>query len=336
MAIDSVVQAEMKQQHIVGMSVGIIQHGKVVIAKGYGIANLEQGISASTESVYKIGSVSKQLVATAIMLLIQEDKLALTDTLPQFFKGAPTSWNKITIRQLLNHTSGLPRESPAVNNMREQPDSVVIKGAYKSKLLFEPGTDWRYCNLGYFMLADIIRQRSRQSFANFMQDQVFTKYNLLHTRTTTFSDVVKNRVAGYIYKKGDGIYNATNYLALRPSGAFLSSVNDLLRWEMLIQNNQLLSKRNWEQLWNDKVRISNAGQVPIEYYGYGWEVSEYKRLRIIHHGGTLPGFTSSYFRFIDSNTAIIVLTNADDAYPKTVVLRIADILFKEKAVRSKG
>jgi len=332
-AIDRVIIEEMQQQHITGLSVGIITQGQVGLRKGYGLANVEQAVAASPASVYKLGSVSKQMVATAIMLLVQEGKLQLTDTLPQFFKGAPVAWNHITIRQLLNHTSGLPRDSPALDNMKERPDSVLIKAAYKSPLLFAAGTQWRYCNLGYFMLADIIRQRTHQAFADFMQEQLFTRYGLLHTRTTSHAALVPQRAAGYIYKEGEGLANAKDYLALRPSGAFLSSVDDLLSWELLMQHQLVLRKAYWEQMWTDTVRTSTAKQDPLEYYGYGWDVSTYQQRRIVHHDGTIPGFTSSYFRFPDSNTAIIVLTNADNAYPRTVALRIADLLLQEKTRR---
>jgi len=334
-AIDSTVRQEMRQQHIIGLSVGIIANGRIVLTKGYGLANVEQAVLATPQSVYKIGSVSKQMVAAAILLLVQAHRLALTDTLPRFFKGAPAAWNKITVRQLLNHTSGLPRDSPVLDNMKVQPDSVVIKGAYRSPLLFAPGTEWRYCNLGYFMLADIIRQLTRQPFATFMQEQVFAKYHLSRTRTTTFAALVQGRAAGYVYQPGTGISNAPNYLALRPSGAFLSTVEDMLRWELLIQQSQLLTKSQWDQMWTDTVRTTKASQAPIEYYGYGWDVGMYRNWRVVHHDGTIPGFTSSYFRFIDRKTAIIVLTNADNAYPRTVVLRIADILFKKEPTSTK-
>jgi CubicO group peptidase (beta-lactamase class C family) len=298
------------------------------MAKGYGLANIENNISASKETVYKIGSVSKQMVATAIMLLFQEGKLKLTDSLPKYFKEAPVSWNKITIRHLLNHTSGLPRDSPVLDNMRKQPDSILIKGSYKTKLLFEPGTEWKYCNLGYFMLADIIRQLSGETFEHFMQKEIFNKYSLSHSRTTSVEEIVKNRADGYVFKSSDSIFNAKDYLALRPSGAFLSSVSDLAKWEMLIQNNQIIRKENWDRMWNDKVKTSHSVQELIEYYGYGWDISEYKKLRIVYHDGTLPGFTSSYFRFIDSKSAIIIVTNTDNAYPKNIVLAIADLVFK--------
>ena len=327
-AIDKLVKEEMDKQHISGLSLGIVKNGKTMLVKGYGSANLEHSIPATENTVYKIGSVSKQMIATAIMLLIEQKKLRLTDSLPAFFKRAPASWNKITIRHLLNHTSGLPRDSPVLDNMKEQADSVLIKGAYGSKLLFEPGSGWRYCNLGYFMLADIIRQLSGQSFPTFMQENIFNKHGLNATRTTSVSAIIKNRADGYVYKAPDNIYQAKDYVALRPSGAFVSSVNDLVKWETLIQSGKIITTESWESMWADIVRTSAADQNPAEYYGYGWDVNNYKGRRIVHHDGTLPGFTSSYFRFIDSDSAIIILTNADNAYPKSIALGIADLLFR--------
>lgn len=335
-AIDSLVREQMRQQHMAGLSLGIIVQGRVVLTKGYGLANVEQHVRASPQSVYKLGSVSKQMVAAAIMLLVQEQKLRLTDTLPRFFKGAPSAWQHITVRQLLNHTSGLPRDSPVLDNMKPQPDSVLIQGAYSRPLLFAPGTAWRYCNLGYFMLADIIRQLTGQSFASFMQEQVFAPYHLRHTRTTSVAALVPYRAAGYKYTPGEGFLNAPDYLALRPSGAFLSSVNDLLRWELLIQQHQLLRQESWAQMWRDTVRTTSSPQAPCEYYGYGWDVGTSHQQLVVHHDGTLPGFTSSYFRFPGSKTAIIVLTNADNAYPRTVALRLADLLFQQPRAVPKG
>jgi CubicO group peptidase (beta-lactamase class C family) len=328
LAVDQLVKLEMDKQHIFGLSLGIIHEGKVIAVKGYGLANIEQSAPATEKTVYKIGSVSKQMIATAIMLFVQTNKLKLTDSLPAFFKDAPTAWNKITVRHLLNHTSGLPRESPILDNMKEQSDSLLIRAAYNSNLLFEPGTSWKYCNLGYFMLADIIRQLSGQSFTDFMQNQLFRKYGLDFTRTTSTTAIVKNKADGYVYKTSDNIFKARDYIALRPSGAFLSNITDLVKWEMLLQSDALLAKESREQMWNDKVRVSNSVQDPIEYYGYGWDVNEYKGLRVVHHDGTLPGFASSYFRFIDNKSAIIILTNADNAYPKTLALQIADLMFQ--------
>ena len=162
--IDAFINQQMKDQKMVGVSIGVIRNGTLLMAKGYGYANLEYSIPATEKTVYKLASVSKHMVASGIMLLVQEGKLNLTDPITKFFRDAPASWNQVTLRHLLNHTSGLQRESPAFRNMVIQPDSLLIRAAYNTQFVFPTGTRWQYCNLGYFMLADIIRQTSGQSF----------------------------------------------------------------------------------------------------------------------------------------------------------------------------
>jgi CubicO group peptidase (beta-lactamase class C family) len=318
-------------KRIVGLSIGIIKNGKLMKAKGYGFANLEHNVPATENTVYKLASVSKQMVATGIMTLVQEGKLKLTDKVIKFYKDAPAAWNKITIRHLLNHTSGLQRESPAYQEMKVQPDSFLIREAYKDTLVFATGTNWQYCNLGYFILADIIRQVSRQSFSKYMK-AIFYEHGLLNTQTTSLDVIVPNRADGYVRLGGDTILNAENNIALRPSGAFFSTITDMMKWEMLIQTNQILSKENWQQMWKDvvngkEVNFTNADSPPS--YGYGWTVSSYRNRKLVFHTGSLQGFRTIYCRFPDDNTAIVILTNSGPTKTIPLAQGVADILFKK-------
>ena len=201
--VDSFIVKQVKDQKLAGLSIGIVQNGRIVKAKGYGFANLELNVPASEQTVYKLASVSKQMIATAIMYLQQQGKLQLSDTVTKYFKDAPPSWGHITIRNLLNHTSGLERESPAFNPMKVQPDSVLIRAAYRDPLVFTTGSKWQYCNLGYFMLADIIRQVSGMSFPEFMKKEIFEKFHLANTRLTSAAAFVPNRADGYVLKGRD-------------------------------------------------------------------------------------------------------------------------------------
>ena len=327
--IDKFILKQMNDQKITALNIGIIENGKIVKVKGYGVANLEHKIPASQNTVYKVGSLSKQMVATGIMTLIQAGKIHLSDTVGQFFKDAPATWNKITIRHLLNHTSGLERESPAFQPMLMQPDSIIIRASYKDTLIFATGTKWQYCNLGYFMLADIIRQVSGKSFPQFMKEEIFLKYGLTTTQTTSTTVIVPHRADGYISAGRDSIANAPDYIALRPSGAFISTIPDMLKWEMLIQENKILSKENWQQMWTDTVR-TDAINPKTEFYGYGWRVATYKNRPLIYHGGSLPGFISTYYRFPADKTAFIILTNFDRTNMTVIAQGVADILFKNK------
>ena len=326
-AIDQLIKKQMADQKITGLSIGLIVNGKIVLAKGYGIANLEHKVSATEHTVYKIGSLSKQMVAAGIMKLIQSGKLKLTDTVTKFYKDAPSTWSKITIRHLLNHTSGLVRESPAFQPMLLQHDTVLIKAAYKVPLVFSTGTKWQYCNLGYFMLADIIRQVSGKPFQQFMNDEIFFQHRLTNTQSTSTRVLMPNRADGYIFAGKDSLVNATDYVAFRPSGAFVSTINDMLQWELLMQDGKLLQKKNWEQMWSDAV-TTDAANAKAEGYGYGWRVGNYNGRTMVNHGGSLPGFRSTYYRFPADKTAFIILTNSDHTNANVIANGIVELLYK--------
>jgi CubicO group peptidase (beta-lactamase class C family) len=327
-SIDVFIARQMKQQGIMGLSIGIVKNGKIVKAKGYGQANIELGVSASEKTVYKIASVSKQFVGVGILKLVQEGKLNLSDPVTKFIKDAPATWNAITIRHLLNHTSGLPVDPPGFDGMKQQADSVYIKNAFANSLNFPTGSKFEYSNFGYFVLADIIRISSHLSFIEYMK-HIFNECDLSDTRTTSLEAIVPNRAAGYIKNANDSILNAPNYIALRPSGAFLSNINDLLKWEMVMQNNKLLTKQNWTRMWSDTTKTPLTMDNEVMYYGYGWMTNKVNGKRFVHHGGSLPGFKSVYFRYIQDKTAIIILTNSDNADAYGIAFGVSTLLQPE-------
>lgn len=328
--IDRLIAAQMKEQKITALSIGIIVNGKITMAKGYGIANLEHQIPASENTVYKIGSLSKQMIAAGIMLLVQSGKMNLSDTVTKYFPDAPASWSSITIRHLLNHTSGLIRESPVFDAMEVKHDTVLIKAAYKVPLVFATGSKWQYCNLGYFMLADIIRKLSGKSFTQFMSEEVFTKHGLLNTQPTSTKMLIPNRADGYVFAgKDSSLQNATDYIALRPSGAFVSTITDMLQWELLMQKGKLLSSENWQKMWSDTV-TTDAANSKADAYGYGWRVTQFSNRTLVNHGGSLPGFRSTYYRIPADKTAFIILTNSDHTNATTIAKGILELLYKGK------
>ena len=207
-SIDVFIAKQMKQQRIVGLSIGIVKNGKVIKAKGYGQANIELNVPASEKTVYKIGSISKQFIGVGIMELVQEGNLKVSDPVTKFIKEAPLKWNLITIRHLLNHTSGLPLDPPAFDGMKEQPDSIYIKAAFTDTLAFPTGSKFEYSNFGYFILADIIRITSHLSFPEYMKKYIFDECGMINTRTTSLEAIIPNRAAGYIKNANDSLINA--------------------------------------------------------------------------------------------------------------------------------
>jgi CubicO group peptidase (beta-lactamase class C family) len=327
--IDRLIDRKMQEQKLVGVSVGIIKNGNMFKLTGYGLANREYRVLADENTVYKLASISKHMIAVVIMKLNEERRLKLTDKLAKYFQDAPAAWSDITIRHLLNHTSGLPRESPGFKFNLVQSDSVLIKESYSIPLTFPTGTNWEYCNLGYFILAEVIRKVTGIPFAQYMEKEIFSKYEMNRTATTAVYDVNPFKAEGYIRRGKDSLVKAEAQIALRPSGAFISTVADMMKWEMLIQNEQIISKQSWQQMWGDTVLSSRKSPAGLAvYYGYGLQVTDYDHKKLVYHGGSLPGFRTVYVRFPDQNTAIVILANADQADLAPVAWGIADILFK--------
>ena len=316
--VDDYVKAEMQRQHISGTSIAVIKDGKVIKAEGYGLANVELNVPARPETVYKIGSVSKQLIATGIMLMIQEGKVSLDDKISKFLEGTPDTWKEITVRHLLTHTSGIVREAPGFDPLKIQDDADVIKTAYPLPLRFAPGEKWEYCNVGYFSLAEIIRKVSGKPWGDYLKERLFMPLEMNSTRTTTMTEIVQNRANGYVWRTGK-LDNANTFFALRPSGAFLSTVLDLAKLDAALYTDRILKPSTLSQMWAP-VKLNNGTTHP---YGFGWELSSVGGHKRVHHGGSLPGFRAQFSRFVDDKLSVVVLTNGDNADPNLIALGIA-------------
>lgn len=329
--VDEYIKAEMQKQRIPGLSVAVVKEGKIIKAEGYGLANVEHNIAAKPETVYKIASVSKQFLATGILLLAQEGKLRVDDKVSQYLDGTPDTWKNITIRHFLTHTSGVVREAPGFDPFKVQSDFDVIKTSFASPLRFTTGEKYEYCNVGYFSLAEIIRRLSGKAWDEFLQERVFGPTGMTATRTTTTKAVIPNRADGYDWDK-DTMQNALEYLALRPSGAFLSTVLDLAKWDAMLYTDKILTQATREQMWSP-TPLNNGTKHP---YGFGWELAKLGNHNLVSHGGSLPGFRSQYARFVDDKLSIIVLTNSGSANPQAVVKGVAAIYFPDLATAAKA
>ncbi|MDX2042081.1 MAG: serine hydrolase [Acidobacteriota bacterium] len=316
--VDDYVKTEMQRQHIPGVSIAVVKDGKIIKVEGYGLANIEHNVPARPETVYQIGSVSKQLIAAGVLLLIQDGKVRLEDKLSQFLDGTPETWKDITVRHLLTHTSGIVREAPGFDPFKVQADADVIKTAYPLPLRFAPGEKWEYCNVGYFSLAEIIRKVSGKPWGEFLKERLFLPLEMNVTRTTTLTDIVYNRADGYVWRSNK-FDNATSFSALRPSGAFLSSVIDLAKWDAALYGDKVLSAATREQMWSP-VKLNSGATHP---YGFGWELSSVAGHKLAQHGGSLPGFRAQISRYVDDKLTVIVLTNADGANPNLIALGVA-------------
>lgn len=329
--VDDYVKAEMQKRHVPGISLAVIKDGKIIKVQGYGRANVELNVAATPETVYKIGSVSKQFIAAGIMVLIQDGKITLDDHVSKFLEGTPDTWKEITVRHLLTHTSGLVREAPGFDPLKIQNEADVIKTAYPLPLRFAPGEKWEYCNVGYFTLAEIIRKVTGKPWGDYLNERLFTPLGMNSTRTTTMTEIVQNRANGYGWREGK-LQNAAIFLALRPSGAFLSTVLDLAKWDAALYTDMILKASVRDQMWQS-VKLNNGTSHP---YGFGWQLGTVGGHKLVHHGGTLPGFRAELARFVDDKLTVVVLTNGNNAEPAAMALGVAALyipgLIRERTV----
>jgi len=326
---DLIVQKIMKEQNIVGLSLAVIKNGQPLVNKGYGLANAEHNVPVTAETVIRLGSISKQFLTTAILKLQEEGKLSIEDSVHLFFPDAPETWRPIRVKHLMSHTSGLKREGPAYNNSIIQPDLVIIKSAYSLPLDFKTGEKYQYCNLGYYMLAEIIKHVSGMPWQDYIREKLFIPAGMKNSGMTDFYPIIINRANGYMHKNGV-LVNADAMYAVRPSGGFLSTSSDMILWEKVLrEKNSILKKENWELLWQPVIKTTDDLSSKA-YYGFGWMIDERNGHKVIEHGGANVGFRSYYTRFVNDDLTIIIMTNTDEANPGAIVRALSDYYFRSK------
>jgi CubicO group peptidase (beta-lactamase class C family) len=312
--VDDWVKSQMQARHIPAVSIVVIKNGVVLKTAAYGLADMEHNVPAKADTVFKIGSTSKQFIAAGVMLLVQDGKIAVDEKVRTYLKEVPATWQAITIRQLLTHTSGLAREAPGFDPYKIQPDIDVIKTAFPVPLNAKPGDAYDYSNLGYYVLAEVLHTVSGKPWPDFLKERIFGPLGMNATRPTSVFDVIPNRADGYVWT-ADRFSNAENWLALRPSGAFLSTAPDMAKWETALQTGRILTGETKKEMWTP-VKLNNGQEYP---YGFGWEVDHFPNgigptdVPMIRHEGTIPGFRSAYWRLPNQNIAVIVLSNLDRA-----------------------
>jgi D-alanyl-D-alanine carboxypeptidase len=314
---DDFLRTEMQRQNIPGLSLVVLQHGKVIKSQGYGLADRGRKIASAPDTVYKIASVSKQFVATGIMVLAQDRRLSVDDPVRTHISDAPATWNAITVRHLLTHTAGLVREPPAFDPFKTTGVSELIRSAYPVPLRFAPGEKWEYSNTGYNILAEIISVVSGKPWPEFIAERVFKPSGMTATWPTNTTEHVPNRAQGYV--DNDELRDEPKWLALRPGGAFLSTVMDLAKWDAMLYTDRVLTEASRRQM-STPVTLTDGKTYP---YGFGWMLGSRNGVNYVQHSGGMPGTRANLSRF-ENGLTIIILMNLDDVDIEPVVAGVAN------------
>jgi CubicO group peptidase (beta-lactamase class C family) len=251
-SIDSFMATEMARTHVPGVAVGIYSRGTVLLAKGYGLANVELGVPAKPETIFQSGSVGKQFASAAIMMLVEEGRVSLDDSIAKYFPGAPASWKPIRIKNLLSHTSGLAEY--------ESPDRTGPKGPFYLRLDFTenqllrkiealpienvPGAKWNYRNTNYVLLGFLIHRVTGMFYADYLAKRIFGPLGMASTRLIIDADIIPNRAVGYQWED-DGLKNqdwVSPTFNSTADGTLYFNVLDLAKWDAVLYTTRLLKQ----------------------------------------------------------------------------------------------
>lgn len=310
-----------------GAAILIAKGDKILYRKAFGMANLELNVKMKPESVFQLASITKQFTAVAIMMLVEQGKLSLKDSLSKFISDFPRG-NEITVHHLLNHTSGIKSytnlpEFRAKTRLDMTP-AEIIQFFKKQPLEFNPNEKYEYSNSGYLLLGYIIEQLSGVSYGEFIQKNIFDKLGMKQSYYADSYKIIPNRASGYQLYEGN--HENAEYMSTTipyAAGSLMSTIDDMYLWSKAIHNNLLISESS------KRIAFSNHSLTngkPTNY-GYGWAINEIAGISTIEHAGGINGFTTSGIYVPDSNIYSIVLTNIDDGKgPETANIKIISAL----------
>lgn len=329
--LDAMANKMVADRLVPGLQICVRRRGAAAYSRGFGKANIETATPMTPASVCRIGSVSKQFTAAGILLLAQDGKLSLDDPLSRFIPDFPNA-ERLTIRRLLSHTSGLGNYTQTTppdlvwqvsRTDRDTAQMLELMRATGAKLLFEPGTDYRYSNTGFVLLGIVIEKVSGVSYRDFMQARLFTPLGLSHTAVDDDAEIVPNRASGYSDdpKASSGFDNASFTSMTYPggAGALRSTCEDLCAWHEALLGGKALQPAMLRAMLtpitlNDgslPAQTNRKGEHALVRYGFGIDVGPVDGHQAVSHGGSIQGFGSFLETLQPEQVTMAVIMNTD-------------------------
>jgi CubicO group peptidase (beta-lactamase class C family) len=327
-AVDAVF-ADVSKPGSPGCALAVARDGKLIYTKGYGLANLEQDLPITPDSVFDIGSTSKQFSAASILLLEKQGKLSVNDDVRKYIPELPDYGKKITILHLLNHTSGLRDylvlfELAGVNtDSVTTDDEALALVTHQKSLNFDPGSDWLYSNTGFFLLSIIVKRVGGESLSDFAAQNIFQPLGMRHTQyRDSHTLLIPNRALAYDpIEKGKGFTFDVSYFEQTGDGAVHTTVGDLLKWDENFYTAQVGGKPFLDEI--QQQGMLNSGKT-LEY-AKGLFIGNYRGLRTVRHGGAWGGYRADLLRFPEQHFSVVCLCNRSDSHPGKRANQVADV-----------
>jgi len=320
---DSLAQAFIAERGAPSVAIALVRGRDTITMRAWGKADLEEDVAATPRSVYRIGSVTKQFTSAAVMQLVEQGKVKLDDSIATYLPTLPVAWRVVTVRQLLNHTSGIPSYTgigPAwVRRWGEEmnPDTLVALTA-NMPMWFAPGTNWRYDNSGYVVLGMLIEKITGHSWGNDIAERFSKPLGLEDTRDCLATPIVPRRARGY-EPDGNGWMN-TPYLAMSQpysAGALCSTVGDLAKWNRALNTGHVVSAASYALM------TTPEGAAAASKYGFGLSRDTIAGRPMITHGGGINGFATGNAWIPSAELSITVLANSGSARSDELLKQLA-------------
>jgi len=337
--IDAVF-ASLKSAKAPGAAALVVHHGRVVFRRGYGVTDLRTLQKIDERTNFRLASFTKQFTAACIMLLAHDGKLSYDDHLTHFFPEFPAYGNSITLRNLLNHTSGLEDYEDLLSQQYpgtppEKIPQILDAGVLKlleqqTTVKFPAGTKWEYSNSGYAVLAMIVEKVSGKPFGEFLQERIFTPLKMTNTLAyERGKNEVPHRAYGHT-KEDDGWHQTDQSptSAVLGDGGIYSSLDDLAKWDRALRLYTLLTEAEMQPALTPVQPTEGPAKSPegtTVSYGFGWFLDPYQGHRRMSHNGETIGFRTTIQRFPDDQLTIIILANRADTNPEDLALKVADL-----------
>jgi D-alanyl-D-alanine carboxypeptidase len=327
--IDSLAHAALVDQHLAGFSLAIAHDGAIVYARGYGYRDLARRLPATPQTVYNIGSVTKQFTAAAVLLLAQRGKLTIDDPVATYLSGFPWG-NAVTVRELLNHTSGIPDYLDVLdNNTLTMPK--ILKALRKARLKFVPGSKYEYSNSNYILLGDIVGRVSGVPYDDFVRRNIFQPLRLQATSLGTSPLDMPNGAIGYTVRKGrpSAVDRRADSIAILdfPDGGVNTTALDLVRWDTALDAGRLLNRRLLAMMFTPS---HHRADWPYGY-GFGVGLDRVDGHREIVHEGEWTGYAAENATFPDDGFDIVMLSNTDVFDENALKRRIFRLFYPPQA-----
>ncbi|MCC3860204.1 serine hydrolase domain-containing protein [Pseudemcibacter aquimaris] len=317
--MDREIRKYMRDNNIPGGLVAVAKGGKLDFVRTYGKSNVELDVDVDENHVFEIGSISKQFVAAAAMLQVEEGKLNLDDKIEKYLPNLPSEWVGVTVKQLFNHTSGIPDYEEIytydVYRLRMTPEDI-IKIASGRPVDFEPGQGWYYSNTGHYLASMIVERVDGMPIGKVLESRIFEPLGMSQTRFADPEAIIMGRAEGYwVNRNGELINrNATETSSTLGAGGLLSSAADMAKWDHALYGNDLLSEESKKIMWETTILPDGRDME----YGLGWDLELDRGLKTTNHSGQVAGFVAYFSRYIDEDVAVIVFLNRYRVSSRTV------------------